>query len=103
MNSESSESIDFALERIRSLKPDSSDEAFLLEIAWLYNRVIQSGSMVPVIDLSYELVWPKEFVAECVRNAFECGFIVFSRKQTKRAVISQKALRKLRQVGKQRV
>ena len=95
--------IDFALERIRSLKPDPNDEAFLLEIAWLYNRVIQSGSMVPVIDLSYELVWPKHFVAECVRNAFECGFIVFSRNESKRAKISQKALRKLRQVGKQRV
>ena len=85
------------------MKPDPNDEAFLLEIAWLYNRVIQSGSMVPVIDLSYELVWPKDFVAECVRNAFECGFIVFSRNESERAKISQKALRKLRQVGKQRV
>ena len=50
--------IDFALERIRSLEPDIESEEYLLEIAWMYDRVVQSGSLVPVVDLSYELVLP---------------------------------------------
>ena len=56
--------MDFALERIRSLEPDIESEEYLLEIAWMYDRVVQSGSLVPVVDLSYELVLPLDFVAE---------------------------------------
>ena len=54
--------IDFALERIRRLEPDADSEDYLIGIAWLYDRIVRSGSTVPVIDLSYELVMPLEFV-----------------------------------------
>ena len=43
--------IDFALERIRGLQPDSSSEEFLLEIAWLYDRIVRAGSTVPVVEV----------------------------------------------------
>lgn len=58
--------MDFALERARTLTPDSDSEEYLLEIAWLYNRVVLTGSQIPVIDLAYELVLPEEFIGECV-------------------------------------
>ena len=32
--------MDFALERARTLTPDSDSKEYLLEIAWLYNRVV---------------------------------------------------------------
>jgi len=94
---------DFALERIRTLEPDSSSEEYLLEISWLYNRVVQSGSDEPVIDLAYELVMPKDFVGECVSTAMEMGLINTPKKNSNGGEISQKALRKLKQVGKHRV
>ena len=58
--------MDFALERIRTLKPDQLSKEFLLEIAWLYDRIVKTGSKVPVVDLAFELVWPIDFVGECV-------------------------------------
>ena len=67
--------MDFALERIRALEPDSDDEQYLLEISWLYNRIVLSGSQVPVIDLAYELVLPEEFIGECVSTAMELGLL----------------------------
>lgn len=94
---------DFALERIKSLIPDSSNEAFLLEISWLYNRVVQTGSAEPVIDLAYELVMPKDFVGECVSTAMELGLIKTPKKDSNGGLISQKALRKLKLIGKQSV
>ena len=54
--------MDFSLERIRTLEPDSDDEQYLLEISWLYNRIVLTGSQIPVIDLDYELVLSEEFV-----------------------------------------
>jgi hypothetical protein len=98
-----SPNFDFALERIRKLDPNSGSEDFLLEISWLYDRVVQSGSFEPVIDLAYELVMPKEFVGECVSTAMEIGFINNPKKNSNGGQISQKALRKLKQVGKHRV
>ena len=65
--------MDFALERIRTLKPDQLSKEFLLEIAWLYDRIVKTGSKVPVVDLAFELVWPIDFVGECVRNAIDLG------------------------------
>ena len=94
---------DFALERIKSLVPDSSSEVFLLEISWLYNRIVQTGSVEPVIDLAYELVMPKDFVGECVSTAMELGLIKIPKKDSNGGLISQKALRKLKQIGKQSV
>ena len=94
---------DFALERIKSLVPDSASEEFLLEISWLYNRVVQSGSVEPVIDLAFELVMPKDFVGECVSAAMEMGLIKTPKKNSNGGEISQKALRKLKQIGKHSV
>ena len=94
---------DFALERFKSLVPDSVNEEFLLEVSWLYNRVVESGSVEPVIDLSYELVMPKDFVGECVINAMELGLIKTPIKGSSGGLISQKALRKLKLIGKQSV
>ena len=95
--------LDFALERFKSLTPDSVNEEFLLEISWLYNRVVKSGSAEPVIDLTYELVMPKDFVGECVSNAMEFGLIKTPKKGSNGGLISQKALRKLKLIGKQSV
>jgi hypothetical protein len=95
--------IDFVLERIRSLDPDSSSEEFLLEISWLYDRVVKSGSVQPVIDLAFELVMPKDFVGECVSTAMEMGLIKTPKKNSNGGEISQKALRKLKQIGKHSV
>jgi len=89
------EPMDFALERIRLLKPDSSDPRYLLEIAWLYDRIVQAGSKEPVIDLSYELVLPLEFVAECVRRAMDARLIKLPARKSNGGIISVKALRRL--------
>ena len=92
--------MDFSLERARTLQPDVDSEAWLLEIAWLYNRVVETGSQIPVIDLAYELVLPEEFVGECVSYAMELGFLTAPKRGTFGGVITPKALRKLKQVGK---
>ena len=89
--------MDFALERIRSLEPDDSSEEYLLEIAWLYDRIVQTGSKVPVVDLSYELVMPLDFVADCVSLAMENGLICLPKKGSNGGRISKRALRKLKQ------
>jgi len=67
------EKFDFALNRARALKPDS------------------------------ELVLPQDFVGECVSNAMAFGLINAPKRGTFGGKISQKALRKLRLAGKQRV
>ena len=95
------EKIDFALERIKTLTPNPDDQAYLLEITWLYNRIVLAGSLEPVIDLAYELVMPVEFIGLCVSNAMEIGFIKLPAKGSNGGLISQKALRALRLKGKQ--
>ena len=92
--------MDFSLERARTLTPDVDSEPWLLEIAWLYNRVVDSGSKIPVIDLAYELVMPEEFVGECVSNAMVIGFLTAPKRGTFGGVITPKALRRLKQIGK---
>ena len=92
--------IDFALERIRTLVPSWESEEYLLEIAWLYNRVVLSGSPIPVIDLAYELVQPQDFIGECVSTAMECGLIAAPKRGSNGGLITQKALRRLKQLGK---
>ena len=67
--------MDFALERARSMTPDSDDWDYLLEISWLYDRIVKSGSQIPVIDLAYELVLAEEFVGECVSTAMDNGLL----------------------------
>jgi len=94
-----SSSIDFSLERIRTLTPDSGNLKYLGEIAWLYDRIVQGGTTVPVIDLSYELVMSQEFVAECVRNAMDAGLICVPKRGSNGGRISKKALRLLHQEG----
>ena len=66
--------MDFSLERIRTLESDSDDEQYLLEISWLYNRIVLTGSQIPVIELAYELFLSKEFIRECVTYSIELGF-----------------------------
>jgi hypothetical protein len=95
--------MDFALERARTLTPDSDSEEYLLEIAWLYNRVVLTGSHIPVIDLAYELVLPEEFIGECVSTAMDIGSLTAPKRGTFGGKITPKALRKLKQVGKHRV
>lgn len=94
--------MDFSLERARSLEPDIESEEWLLEIAWLYNRVVETGSQIPVIDLAYELVLSEEFVGECVSTAMDIGFLTAPKRGTFGGVITPKALRRLKQVGKHR-
>ena len=94
--------MDFALERARTLTPDSDSEEYLLEIAWLYNRVVLTGSQIPVIDLAYELVLPEEFIGECVSTAMDIGFLTAPKRGTFGGKITPNALRKLKQVGKHR-
>jgi hypothetical protein len=91
--------MDFALERARSMTPDSDDWDYLLEISWLYDRIVKSGSQIPVIDLAYELVLAEEFVGECVSTAMEIGFLTPPKRETFGGKITPKALRKLRQIG----
>lgn len=63
--------LDVSLERIRTLEPSIVSLDYLLEVAWLYDRIVQAGSKVPVIDLAYELVLSEDFVANCVREAMD--------------------------------
>ena len=95
------EKIDFALERIKTLTPNPYDLEYLLEITWLYNRIVLAGSPEPVIDRAYALVMPVEFIGLCVCNAMEIGFIKLPAKGSNGGLISQKALRALRLKGKQ--
>lgn len=94
--------IDFALERIRSLSPSSDDEAYLLEISWLCDRIVKAGSTIPVIALAYELVLPEDFIGECVSTAMEEGLLKTPKRGSNGGEISQKALRRLKQLGKQK-
>ena len=74
----------------------------MLEISWLYHRIVLTGSQIPVIVLAYELVLPEEFTDECVSTAMEIGLLTNPKRGTFGGNISQKALRKLKQVGKHR-
>ena len=95
--------MDFSLQRALSMTPDSDNEEYLLEISWLYNRVVLTGSNIPVIDLAYELVLPEEFIGECVSTAMDIGFLTAPKRGTFGGKITPTALRKLKQVGKHRV
>lgn len=53
--------MDFALDRARTLAPDCNDEQYLLEISWLYNRLVHTGTQTPILDLAYELVLSQDF------------------------------------------
>ena len=92
--------MDFALERARSMTPDSDDWDYLLEISWLYDRIVKSGSQIPVIDLAYELVLAEEFVGECVTTAMDKGLLSNPKRGTFGGTITAKALRMLKQAGK---
>ena len=53
-----------------------------------------------MIDLAYELALPESFVGDCVSNAMHFGLIKTPQKGSNGGLISQKALKKLKQVGK---
>ena len=92
--------MDFALERARSMTPDSDDRDYLLEISWLYDHIVKSESQIPVIDLAYELVLAENFVGECVTTAMDEGLLTNPKRGSFGGKITPKALRKLKQVGK---
>ena len=92
--------MDFALERARSMTPDSDDWDYLLEIYCLYDRIVKSGSKIPVIDLAYELVLAEEFVGECVTTAMDEGLLTNLKRGSFGGAITPKALKMLKQVGK---
>ncbi len=92
--------MDFALERARSMSPDSDDCDYLLEIYWLYDRIVKSGSQIPVIDLAYELVLAEEFIGECVTTAMDEGLLTNPKRGSFGGTITPKALKMLKQVGK---
>jgi hypothetical protein len=92
--------MDFALERARSMTPDSDDTDYLLEISWLYDRIVKSGSQIPVIDLAYELVLAEEFIGECVTTAMDEGLLTNPKRGSFGGTITPKALKMLKQVGK---
>ena len=96
------ENFDFTLERISTLIPDSDNVDYLLEISWLYDRIVRGGSNEPVIDLAFELVLPLNFVGECVSNAMECGLLSAPKRGSNGGLISNKSLKLLKQVGKHR-
>jgi hypothetical protein len=89
--------MDFALERARSITPDSDDWDYLLEISWLYDRIVKSGSQIPVIDLSYELVLAEEFIGECVTTAMDEGLLTNPKRGAFGGAITPKALKMLKQ------
>jgi hypothetical protein len=66
--------MDFALERARTLTPDSDSEEYL----------------------------PHHFIGECVSTAMDIGFLTAPKRGTFGGKITPKALRKLKQVGKQK-
>ena len=92
--------MDFALERARSMTPDSDDWDYLLEISWLYDRIVKSGSQIPVIDLAFELVLAEDFVGECVTTAMDEGLLTNPKRGTFGGTITPKALKMLKQVGR---
>jgi hypothetical protein len=73
---------------------------YLLEISWLYDRIVKSGSHIPVIDLAYELVLAEEFVGDCVSTAMENGFLANPKRGSFGGAITLKALKMLKLVGK---
>ena len=95
--------LDFSLERARTLKPDLESDEYLLEIAWLYDRIVRSKSLTPVLDLSLELVQPFDFIADCVSSAMHSRYLKLPARGSNGGQISQMALRKLKLMGKQRV
>ena len=82
------------------MTPDSDDWDYLLEISWLYDRIVKSGSQIPVIDLAYELVLSEEFIGECVTTAMDEGLLTNPKRGIFGGVITPKGLRMLKQVGK---
>ncbi len=73
---------------------------YLLEISWLYDRIVKSGFQIPVIDLAYELVLPEEFVGECVSTAMENGLLTNPKRGRFVGAIMPKALRTLKHNGR---
>jgi hypothetical protein len=82
------------------MTPDSDDWDYLLEISWIYDHIVKSGSQIPMIDLAYELVLAEEFAGGCVSTAIENGLLANSKRGSYGGTITPKALMMLKQVGK---
>jgi len=81
------------------MTPDSDDRDYFLAISWLYDRIVKSGSQIPVIDLAYELVLAEEFVGECVTTVRDEGLLTNPEHESVGGMITPKVLKMLKQVG----
>ena len=97
------EFFDFSLERAKMLYPDLDSDELTLEIAFLYDRKVKEGSQVPVLDLAKELEWAPEEVGDVVLTAMDYKYLTNPKRGVIGATITNKALRKLKLVGKHKV
>ena len=97
------EFFDFSIERTKMLYPDLDNDELILEIAFLYDRKVKEGSQIPIIDLAKELDWAPEEVGEVVLHAMDCKYLTNPKRGVIGATITNKALRKLKLVGKHKV
>jgi len=97
------EFFDFSIERAKMLYPDLDNDALVLEIAFLYDRTVKEGSQTPVIDLAKKLDWAPEEVGEVVLHAMDYKYLTNPKPGVIGATITNKALRKLKLVGKHKV
>lgn len=79
------------------MTPNSMDWDSLLKISGLYDRIVKSGSQIPVIDLAYELTLAEEFVGECVSTAMDNGLLTNPKRGIFGGTITAKALRNLKE------
>ena len=96
------DSVEFSVQRIHMLIDDRQAPAFLAEIAFLYDHIVQTGTHEPVIDLGMKLMIPFEQVGEIVAHAMEEGFISAPKRGTWGGTITKKSLKILGQIEPQK-
>jgi hypothetical protein len=81
------------------MTPDCDGWDYPLEISWLYDRIVKSGSQIPVIDLAYELALSVDIVGDCVSTAMENSLLTNPERGSFGGTITKKALKMLNQSG----
>jgi hypothetical protein len=92
------DSVEFSVQRIHMLMDDRQAPAFLAEIAFLYDHIVQTGTHEPVIDLGMKLMIPFDQVGDMVVDAMSYGYISAPKRGTWGGAITQKALKVLGQI-----
>ncbi len=92
------DSLEFSVLRIHMLKDDFLASEFLVEIAFLYDHIVKSGTHEPVIDLGMNLMIPFDQVGPMVEDAISLGYLTAPKRGTWGGAITQKALKVLGQV-----